>query len=65
MLDLTPVSRSFLFDGRTLPDPGPEYAPADVLRLYMTQFPDLAQAEVLPATPGGVIEFKKSFGSKG
>lgn len=64
-LSLNEIPRSFRFDGRDLPDPGAEYTPEDVQRLYMTQFPDLAQAEALPATPTGVIEFKKSYGSKG
>lgn len=64
-LNLTTPKRTFRFEGRDLPDPGEQYTPADVQRLYMTQFPDLAQAEILPATPTGVIEFKKSFGSKG
>lgn len=64
-VNLKEITRSFRFDGRDLPDPGAEYTPEDVQRLYMTQFPDLAQAEILPATATGVIEFKKSYGSKG
>lgn len=64
-LTLKPVTRTFKFDGRDLPDPGPQYSPEEVMRLYMAQFPDLAQAEPLPANAAGVIEFKKSFGSKG
>lgn len=64
-LTLKPVTRKFLFDGRDLPDPGEQYTPAQVMQLYMPQFPDLAQAEPLPENAAGVIEFKKSFGSKG
>ena len=64
-MQLTPVTRSFLYEGRTLLDPDPSLTPHEVAQRYAHQFPDLLQAEPLAPNPHGVIEFKKSYGTKG
>jgi PRTRC genetic system protein C len=68
MITTTPLTRSFLFKGTTLPDPDPALTPKQVAQRYAHQFPELVAAEPLPAkVVEGVeiIEFKENFGTKG
>jgi len=64
-MQLKAVQRSFLFEGRQLADPDPELTPHEVAQRYAHQIPDLLQAEPLAPNAYGVIEFKKSYGTKG
>ena len=46
MLETRPVTRSFRFNKRVLPDPNPRLTPAQVKDLYAAQFPELASAAI-------------------
>lgn len=46
MLKIEPVTRSFRFNKRVLPDPNPKLSPAQVKDLYATHYPELASAAI-------------------
>lgn len=70
-----PKVRIFVYDGREFQDPDPKMTTEEVRQYYTTFFPELANAEILPAVvrpsktaPGTqeqVIEFKRRTGTKG
>ena len=68
MLKIEPVTRSFKFNKRVLPDPNPKLSPAQVKDLYAAHYPELASA----ATEGPelkadkqVYTFVRQVGTKG
>ena len=68
MLETRPVTRSFRFNRRVLPDPNPKLSPAQVKDLYAAQFPELASAAVEgPELKSGqqVYSFARQVGTKG
>ena len=68
MLETRPVTRSFKFNKRVLPDPNPKLSPAQVKDLYAAQFPELASAAIEgPELKGGqqVYGFARQVGTKG
>ena len=68
MLESRPVTRSFRFNKRVLPDPNPRLTPAQVKDLYAAQFPELASAAIEgPELKGGqqVYGFTRQVGTKG
>lgn len=68
MLQTRPVTRSFKFQKRVLPDPNPKLSPAQVKDLYATQYPELASAAIegpeLKADKH-VYSFARQVGTKG
>jgi len=63
-----PVTRSFRFNKRVLPDPNPKLTPAQVKDLYAAQFPELASAAIEgPELKNGqqVYGFARQVGTKG
>ena len=68
MLESKPVTRSFRFNKRVLPDPNPRLSPAQVKDLYAAQFPELASAAIEgPELKDGqqVYSFARQVGTKG
>ena len=68
MLQTNPITRSFRFNNRTLPDPNPKLSPAQVKDLYAAQFPELASAAIEgPELKSGqqVYGFARQVGTKG
>lgn len=68
MLHTRPVTRTFRFNKRILPDPNPRLSPAQVKDLYATQYPELASAAIegpeLKADKQ-VYSFARLVGTKG
>lgn len=68
MLESKPVTRTFRFNKRVLPDPNPRLTPAQVKDLYAAQFPELASAAIEgPELKGGqqIYSFARQVGTKG
>ena len=68
MLESRPVTRSFKFGHRHLPDPNPKLSPAQVKDLYAAQFPELTSAAVEgPQLKNGkqAYTFATQVGTKG
>jgi PRTRC genetic system protein C len=68
MLQTRPVTRTFRFNKRVLPDPNPKLSPAQVKDLYAAQFPELASAAVEgPELKNGqqVYTLARQVGTKG
>ena len=68
MLETRPVTRSFRFNKRVLPDPNPRLSPAQVKDLYAAQFPELASAAIEgPELKNGqqVYTLARQVGTKG
>ncbi|MFA5186769.1 MAG: PRTRC system protein C [Patescibacteria group bacterium] len=61
------MTREFIYDGRTFPDPDPEMAVDDVRRMWADFLPELATAETKQIQQGDVtvITFEKRVGTKG
>ena len=62
------LEREFVFDGRSLPDPGPQLSPEQVREIYIPSFPDITTATVVGPEPvGGKIRytFTRAIGHKG
>ncbi len=60
--------RVFVYDGREFKDPDKKMTNDEVRLYYATFFPELANAEILPAVKRKgeqVIEFKRRTGTKG
>ena len=68
MLKIEPVTRSFRFNKRVLPDPNPKLSPVQVKDLYAAQHPELASAAIegpeLKADKQ-VYTFVRQVGTKG
>ena len=68
MLKIEPVTRSFKFNKRVLPDPNPKLLPAQVKDLYAAHYPELASAAIegpeLKANKQ-VYTFVRQVGTKG
>ena len=68
MLKIEPVTRSFRFNKRVLPDPNPKLSPAQVKDLYAAHYPELASAAIegpeLKADKQ-VYTFVRQVGTKG
>lgn len=68
MLETKPVTRTFRFNKRVLPDPNPKMTPAQVKDLYAAQYPELASAAIEgPELKGGqqVYTLARQVGTKG
>jgi PRTRC genetic system protein C len=68
MLQTKPVTRSFTFNKRNLPDPNPKLSPAQVKDLYASQYPELASAAIEgPELKDGQqrYSFVRQVGTKG
>ena len=61
------MSREFVYDGRSFPDPDPNMTPEEVRQSMSTFFPELANAETKEIKRGDddIFEFKKRVGTKG
>jgi len=46
MLEAQLLTREFLFNGKTLPDPGSEMSPEKVIQYYSGTFPELINANI-------------------
>ncbi len=46
MLKPKAITRSFTFNKQCLPDPNPNWSPAQVKDLYASQYPELASAAI-------------------
>lgn len=67
-LNPTAVTRSFLYNGRTLNDPDPTMSPDQVRAFYANIHADLTNAVVEGgdfANGAQVFEFKRGIGTKG
>jgi len=62
------LTREFVYNGVTFPDPGPTFSPDDVRDLYSAQYPELTTAAIDgPTTEGDVMRFTfvRAAGAKG
>ena len=62
------ITRSFVFNGMTLADPGPEMDTESVKRFFASQFPELLNSAIEgPVTKGAVstYTFVRAVGAKG
>ena len=67
-LTVTPLRRTFLYNGRVLPDPDSSLSPEQVKQFYSAIHADLTNALVEACPPEGdaqVYEFKRGIGTKG
>ena len=67
-LTIESVKRKFVFNKVTLPDPGPEFTPEEVMKYYIHQYPDLTNASVSGPKmkdDEAVYEFATTLGTKG
>lgn len=67
-IQLTNVTRAFVFNGVNLNDPGPDFSPDEVRDIYSAQYPDLVTAVVgEPAIEGdtATYTFVRNVGTKG
>ena len=67
-IQLTKVTRAFVFNGVNLNDPGPDFSPDEVRDIYSAQYPDLVTAVVGdPAIEGdtATYTFVRNVGTKG
>ena len=67
-MQVTKLTRAFLFNGLRLVDPGPDLSPAAVKDFYSGMYPELVTAEVTSAKEvGDTLEytFRKTTGTKG
>lgn len=68
MATLTPVTRSFVYGGRTLPDPDPAMTPDQVKDFYSAMHPELTTAVVEGGDFDGAQQtftFSRAIGTKG
>ncbi len=62
------MARIFVVDEREFPDPDPSLTPDQVRESLVPFFPELSNAEVVPAVKRGddeIIELKRRVGTKG
>ncbi|SEK12818.1 PRTRC system protein C [Paraburkholderia diazotrophica] len=67
-ITVTRLAREFLYNGVTLPDPGPTFSPEEVRDIYSGQYPELTTASVDgPDVSGDVASYKfvRAAGAKG
>jgi PRTRC genetic system protein C len=67
-IEITKLTRKFVFNGADLPDPGEAFTPEEVKELYSNQYPDLSTAIINePTVKGGVVTytFTRNVGTKG
>ncbi|MDR5776912.1 MULTISPECIES: PRTRC system protein C [unclassified Caballeronia] len=67
-IQIAKLTREFVYNGVTFPDPGPTFSPDDVRDLYSAQYPELTTAAIDgPATEGDVLRFTfvRAVGAKG
>lgn len=67
-IQTTPVVRTFLYGGRTLPDPGVHMSPEEVKHFYSSIHADLTTAAVEGGEFDGdtqVWHFRRNVGTKG
>lgn len=67
-MEVTTLSRVFIYNGMRLPDPGADMSPAQAKDYYAAMYPELTTAEVTsPKQQGDTLEytFRKTTGTKG
>jgi PRTRC genetic system protein C len=67
-ISVATLTREFVYNGVTFPDPGPTFSPDDVRDLYSAQYPELTTAAVDgPNIEGDVMRltFVRAAGAKG
>jgi PRTRC genetic system protein C len=67
-IDLVPMRRTFLYNGRTLPDPDGSMTPEQVKNFFANIHPELINAAVEGGNYEGdtqVFEFRRAIGTKG
>jgi PRTRC genetic system protein C len=67
-IDVKPLSREFIFDGRTLPDPDPDKFVEQVREMYIPTIPEITTAKVVgPECVDGKLRytFTRAIGDKG
>jgi PRTRC genetic system protein C len=68
MVEVTRLTRTFTYNGATLPDPDPQMPVDMVKEFYATQYPELATAGVEGPKAEGeriVFNFSRAIGTKG
>jgi PRTRC genetic system protein C len=67
-MKIVAMSRTFVFNGVKLPDPGPNLTVDEVRDMYVATYPDLATAAVEGPSPvAGAMQytFTRAVGTKG
>lgn len=67
-IEIQTLVRTFSFNGVNLPDPGPDFSPAEVKDVYVNMYPDLSTAVLQePEITGdrAVYKFVRNVGTKG
>ena len=68
MINVSELSRVFIFNGAKLPDPGPQLSVEEVRSIYVNTYPELATATIEgPAPVNGTMQytFVRAVGVKG
>lgn len=67
-IEMTPLTRTFSYNGVTLPDPGPGMTLDEVRDVLSAAYPELVSASIEgPVAKGDKLEytFRKAVGAKG
>ena len=62
------LEREFIFEGHSLPDPGPQLSVEQVREVYIPSYPDITTATVVGPEPVGSkmrYTFTRAIGHKG
>ena len=68
MIKVTTAEREFVFDGRALPDPNPDFSVEQVREMYISAHPEITTATVTGPEPvDGKMRytFSRAIGAKG
>lgn len=68
MINVNAAEREFVFDGRTLPDPNPDFSVEQVREMYIPAHPEITTATVTgPEAVDGKMRytFSRAIGAKG